>query len=79
MLDDLRVLLGHSIPNDHSRQVVSEYDDYFDLIYCNQVFGHVRNPHALLRVVHRVPKKGGPFHRFHLSVRALSQKGGILC
>ena len=131
MLDDLRSLLGYSVPNDHSRQVVSEYyidrvfaehdgirtvldlgcgsgnsidifrkknesirwigldiesspevdtrtrtdaefhtydgtnipfdDDYFDLIYCNHVFEHVRNPHALLREVHRVLKKGGFF------------------
>ena len=31
MLDDLRVLLGHCIPNDHSRQVVSEY--YIDRVF----------------------------------------------
>ena len=36
-------------------------DDYFDLIYCNQVFEHVRHPIALLKEVKRVLKPNGYF------------------
>jgi len=36
-------------------------DSYFDLIYCKQVFEHVRFPAALLKEVYRVLKPGGFF------------------
>ena len=34
---------------------------YFDLIYCRQVFEHVKNPRELLKEVNRVLKPGGYF------------------
>lgn len=36
-------------------------ENYFDLIYCKQVFEHVRFPNQLLQEVHRVLKPGGHF------------------
>lgn len=36
-------------------------DNYFDLIYSNQVLEHVRHPEALLTDVHRALKPGGYF------------------
>lgn len=36
-------------------------DNYFDLIYCNQVFEHVRHPHKLLCEVYRVLGPNGFF------------------
>jgi len=36
-------------------------DNYFDLIYCNQVFEHVRYPINLLKEVHRVLRPDGHF------------------
>jgi SAM-dependent methyltransferase len=36
-------------------------DNYFDIIYCKQVFEHVRYPEKLLKEVHRVLKPGGYF------------------
>ena len=49
-------------------------DNYFDLIYCKQVFEHVKNPRELLKEVYRVLKSGGylvgstshlePFHSY---------------
>lgn len=49
-------------------------DNHFDLIYCNQVFEHVRYPEKLLKEVFRVLRPGGylvgstsqlePFHSF---------------
>jgi len=35
--------------------------DHFDIIYCNQVFEHVRHPAALLKEIERVLKPGGYF------------------
>ncbi len=36
-------------------------EDYFDLIYCNQVFEHVQYPRKLLKEVNRVLKQRGYF------------------
>lgn len=36
-------------------------DNYFDIIYSNQVFEHVRYPEALLKEIHRVLKTDGYF------------------
>ena len=36
-------------------------DNYFDIIYSNQVFEHVRYPEALLKEIHRVLKPNGYF------------------
>ncbi len=36
-------------------------DNYFDLVYCNQVFEHVRHPIGLLKEVQRVLKPNGYF------------------
>jgi SAM-dependent methyltransferase len=36
-------------------------EDYFDLVYCNQVFEHVKYPRELLLNVSRVIKPGGYF------------------
>lgn len=36
-------------------------DNFFDLIYCNQVLEHVRHPEPLLAEVHRVLKPSGTF------------------
>ena len=36
-------------------------DNHFDLIYCNQVFEHVRHPSDLLKEVHRVLRPNGYF------------------
>ena len=36
-------------------------ENFVDLVYCNQVFEHVRNPSELLKEVQRVLKPGGYF------------------
>ena len=36
-------------------------DDYFEVVYCDQVLEHVRSPDALLKDVSRVLKPGGVF------------------
>jgi len=36
-------------------------EDYFDLIYCKQVFEHVRQPEALVKNIERVLKPNGYF------------------
>jgi ubiquinone/menaquinone biosynthesis C-methylase UbiE len=40
---------------------ISFEDNYFDIIYSNQVFEHVRYPEALLKEIHRVLKPDGYF------------------
>lgn len=36
-------------------------DDYFDLIFCHQVFEHVEKPFELIKEIHRVMNKGAYF------------------
>jgi SAM-dependent methyltransferase len=49
---DFRTFDGIHIPED---------DAHFDLVYCHQVFEHVRHPEPLLAEVRRVLKPGGIF------------------
>ena len=50
----------------HERKISSVYDipyddDYFDLVFCNNVMEHIEYPEALLQEVNRVLKPGGVF------------------
>ena len=50
----------------HERKISSVYDipyadNYFDVVFCNNVMEHIEFPELLLREVHRVLKPGGTF------------------